>query len=233
MVERYRNGVRKWLGGKGGGKKVLILLLVAATLFILGRLIEVENYLQTLQTWLWDLGPWGTLAFICIYVGATLLFLPGTPFTIAAAFLFGTRRGYFIMVAASSLAAVVGFLIARYGARKTIEERYSAIPNFRKLRAMVEKNHRIAILFVRVMPFFPFAVNNYALGLTRISFWSYLFYSELVFLPMNAVLVFGAYAIYRLMVIGETPWLLIGISSAGGFFILGLGYLSRRVFGRP
>ena len=233
MVGKKTNRIRKWLGGKDGGQKLLIPLAMIVTLFILGRLIEVEKYLQILQKWLWTLGPWAPMAFIGIYVAAMLLFLPGTPFTIAAAFLFGTRRGYFIMVAASTIAAVIGFLVARYVARKTIEERYSDIPNFLRLRKMVEKNHRIAILFVRVMPFFPFAINNYALGLTRISFWSYLFYSELVFLPMNAALVFGAYAIYRVMAIGETPWLLISISSAGGFLILGVGFLGRRVFGRP
>ena len=53
------------------------------------------------------------------------------------------------------------------------------------------------------------------------------------FLPMNTALVFGAFAIYRVMAIRETPWLHISLSSAGEFLILGLGYLGRRAFGRP
>ena len=232
MVKRYWKRFKKWFEGKKNKKKVLLPLALLATLFVLGRLVEVDEYLQTLQKWFWSLGPWGSLAFICLYVGAILILMPGTPFTIAAAFLFGTSRGFFIMVAASSLAAVVGFLVARYVARDTIVKSFSDTPNFRKLMEMVEENYRIAILFVRLMPFFPFAINNYALGLTRISFWSYLFYSELVFLPMNAVLVYGAYAIYRTMVGGGSPWILIGITAAAGFLVLGLGYLSKRAFGQ-
>jgi uncharacterized membrane protein YdjX (TVP38/TMEM64 family) len=231
MVGEYWNSFKKWYEHRKNRKKILVPLALITVLFILSRIMEVDEYLKILQDWLWSLGPWGPVAFIGLYVGATLLLMPGTPFTIAAAFLFGTSQAYFIMVAASSLAAAVGFLVGRFGARDAILKVYSGTRNFSRLKEMVEKNHRIAILFVRLMPFFPFAINNYALGLTRISFWSYLFYSELVFLPMNAVLVYGAYAIYRTMVGGGSPWLFIGITAAGGFLVLGLGYLCKRVFG--
>jgi len=231
MAGGYWTRFRKWFGEGKNWRKVVVPLAVVAVLFVLGRLIEVDKYLQILQRWMGGMGPWGPVAFVGIYIGAMLLLMPGTPFTLAAAFLFGTWKAFFVMVAASTLAAVLGFLIARHGARKSLEERFADKSKFDKLRKMVEKNHRIAIPFVRLMPFFPFAINNYALGLTRISFWTYLFYSELVFLPMNAVLVFGAYALYQAAVVGETPWMLIGITVGAGFLILGLGYAGKRAFG--
>ncbi len=230
MGDRHRDRFRKWLGEKKNWMRIIVPLTVLVALFIAGRLVDVDNYLQALQKWLWSMGPWGPVAFVFIYVGAISLLMPGTPFTIAAAFLFGTHQGYFIMVAASSLAAITGFLVARYVARRSVEERFSNTSSYQKLKGMVEKNHRIAILFVRLMPFFPFAVNNYLLGLTRISFRSYLFYSELVFLPMNAVLIYGAYTIYRTMVVGKTPWMLVSITAVASFLVLGLGYLGKRVF---
>ena len=84
----------------------MIPLLIIATIFIVGRLIDLDRYLSVVQQWVWRMGPWGNIFFIFIYIGATLFLLPGTPFTILAAFLFGTLRGYIIMVVASNLAAL-------------------------------------------------------------------------------------------------------------------------------
>jgi uncharacterized membrane protein YdjX (TVP38/TMEM64 family) len=94
----------------------------------------------------------------------------------------------------------------------------------------VEENHWLAIPFVRIMPFFPFAINNYALGLTRIRFWSFLLVSEIVFIPMTAVLVFGASALYSAMVRGEISWWLILGSIGAGLVVLLLGMAGKRRF---
>lgn len=220
--------LRAWLGE--GKKYIILAFLLITALFILGRLIDIDRYLQIAQKWVWSLGPWGAFAYIGIYIAATLFLLPGTPFTLLAAFLFGSLRGYLVMVAATTLASVAGFLIARYLAKEAVERRLSGMENFSKLKAMLEKNHWIAIPFVRLMPIFPFSINNYALGLTQIPFWSYLFFSELVLLPMNAVLIFGAGALYNATVKGEISWVLIGITTGAAFVVLALGYLAKRVF---
>ena len=208
----------------------MIPLLIIATIFIVGRLIDLDRYLSVVQQWVWRMGPWGNIFFIFIYIGATLFLLPGTPFTILAAFLFGTLRGYIIMVVASNLAAASAFLIARYAARNRVEKMISQTGIFQRLFNMVEQNPLVSVVFVRLTPFFPFAINNYALGLTKISFWSYLLYSELVFIPMNAVLILGAFAIYRAMIRGEISWILIGTTAAAGLLVLILARTAKRTF---
>ncbi len=134
------------------------------------------------------------------------------------------------MVIASTLAAASAFLVARYAAQRRVEEMLSRTGTFQKFLTIVEENPLISIVFVRITPFFPFAINNYALGLTKISFWSYLLYSELVFIPMNAVLVLGAFAIYRAMIRGEVSWILIGTTAAAGVLVLVLGRAAKRTF---
>jgi uncharacterized membrane protein YdjX (TVP38/TMEM64 family) len=233
MEMKSGKSVRSRLKNKRNWKRLVILLLFIALIFIIGRLIDVDRYLTVVQRWVWRLGPWGGIFFIFIYVGATLLLLPGTPFTLLAAFLFGSLWGYLVMVVASTLAAASAFLIARYGARNRVEEMLSSAGTFQKLLAMVEENQFISIIFVRVVPFFPFAINNYALGLTKIRFWSYMLYSELVFIPMNAVLVLGAFAIYRAMMRGEISWLLIGSTTAAGILVLLLARVAKRTFEDP
>lgn len=199
-------------------------------IFVIGRLIDVDRYITVVQQWVQRLGPWGGVIYIFIYVGATLLMLPGTPFTLLAAFLFGSLWGYLIMVAATTLAAVAAFLIARYAARGWVQKRISHSGIFEKFLMMIQENTFLSIVFVRVAPFFPFAINNYVLGLTKISFWSYLLYSELVFIPMNAVWVLGAFAIYRAMIRGEISWVLIGSSAAAGILMLLLARAAKKTF---
>ena len=208
-------------------------ILIVAALLIVGRQIEADTYLKAIQKWVWSLGPWGPAVYVLLFVIAMLFLLPGTPFTVIAALVFGTLWGYVTMLVATTLAASSGFLIARYLARGIVERRLAGAESFRKLREITERNHWIAIPFVRLMPVFPFAVNNYALGLTRLSFWRFFFWSEVVFIPMNAVLVVGSGAIYRAMVRGEVSWLLIVITAGAGMLVLLLGMLGKRVFGQP
>lgn len=230
MLRACWEPIRSRLEDKKKWKKFAISLLLIALLFIVGRLIDLDQYLVLVQHWIGRLGAWGGILFIIIYVGATLLLLPGTPFTLLAAFLFGSLWGYLIMVTATTLSAASAFLIARYAARERVEKMVSRTGVFQKLLMMVEKNALISIVFVRVAPFFPFAVNNYALGLTRISFWIYLLYSEMVFIPMNAVLVLGAFAIYRAMMRGEISWILIGASGAAMVLLIFVASAAKRTF---
>jgi uncharacterized membrane protein YdjX (TVP38/TMEM64 family) len=222
--EDKRPKKKKWKG------LILPLILIAA-LFILGRMIDLDHYLGSIRGWILGIGPWGMLAYVGLYVAATLVFLPGTPFTILAAFLFGGPWGFLTMVVATTIEAIVAFLIARYLARRKVEEMLAGTPLFEKMKGMLEQNHRIAIPFLRLLPFFPFSVNNYALGLTHISFWSYIFYSEIIFVPMNALMVFGANAIYSVIVRGETSWPLMLGSTVAALLLLAVGYVGKRHLG--
>jgi uncharacterized membrane protein YdjX (TVP38/TMEM64 family) len=233
MESKSEKSIRSRRKNKRNWKTLVIILSLIAVIFIAGRLIDVDQYLNVVQQWIWRLGPWGGILFIFIYVGATLLLLPGTPFTLLAAFLFGSLWAYVIMVAATTVAASSAFLLARYGARDRVEKMLSQAGTFQKLLKMVDENPFISIIFVRVAPFFPFAINNYALGLTKIPFWPYLLYSELIFLPMNAVLVLGAFAIYRATIRGEVSWILISTSAAAGLLVLILARVAKKTFENP
>lgn len=223
--------LRDWTRKRRYGKPLLAVLLFAGGLLALGQAVDVHAYLESVQGWIWSLGPWGPVAYGALYVGATLVFVPGTPFTVLAAFLFGAGWGFVTMVGATTASAVAAFLIARHLARATLERRLADTDAFKTLVDTLDANPWIAIPFVRLMPIFPFAVNNYALGITRVSFWSYLLWSEVVFLPMNAILILGAGAIYGAMIRGEMSWGLIGGTTGAGAAVLALGYVVKRSLG--
>ncbi|MFW6323450.1 MAG: TVP38/TMEM64 family protein [Desulfovibrionales bacterium] len=221
--------LKAWLSS-GNRRTILLLALLLTGIFLMGRFLEIHEYLQAAQDWIAQFGVWGPVIYGLMYVSATLLLLPGTPFTVIAALLFGTLMGFVTMVTATTFASITAFLISRYAAKERFERRLRNQEKFRTLKAWVEENHWLAIPVIRVVPFFPFAVNNYALGLTRIGFWSYILFSEIVFIPMTAVLVLSASVLYRAMVQGEISWWLILGATGAGLAILLLGLLGKRTF---
>jgi hypothetical protein len=73
----------------------------------------------------------------------------------------------------------------------------------------------------------PFFNNELCIRTDAHSFWSFFLYSEIVFIPMNALLVLGARAIYLAAVQGEISWGILLPTVAAGVFIL-LGYFGKR-----
>ncbi len=217
-----------WLGRGRNWLRVVLPLVAVAALVTAGRMLDVEAYMSTAREWVQGFGPWGPAVYVLLYVGATLLFLPGTPFTVLAALLFGTLGGFLVMMLATTLSAAIAFLIARYAAKSIVEEHLGHTDTFRRLRTLVEQDRRYVIPTIRFLPIFPYSFNNYALGLTNISFRSYMIWSEAVFVIMNAVLVLAANALYRALVLGESSWWLIAGSTAAGVLVLVLGRWARR-----
>jgi uncharacterized membrane protein YdjX (TVP38/TMEM64 family) len=211
---------------------ITVVLPVAAivSLLVVGRVIDLHVYIEAMHGWIFSFGPWGPVIYALLYVIAELAFFPGTPFTIIAALIFGTVWGYVIMLVAATVAAVAAFLIARYLAKERIERRLRRHPEFQKLVSWVERNHWLAIPFVRTIPVFPFSLVNYGLGLTGISFKKYLLTSFAVFVPMTGVLVLGANALYRAMVRGEVSWWLIIGTVTAGLVMFGIGLAGKRAF---
>ena len=210
--------------------KILIPLILIAALFVLGRVLDLNQYLNRMQEWIWQFGSWGPIVFVVIYVAATLFLLPGTPFTLLAAFLFGNLWGFLTMMAATITAATLAFLMARYLARDIAARQFNQVRTINRIKRLIEDNHWFAIPFIRLMPIFPFAINNYALGLTNISFIRYLLLSLVVFIPMNAAIVFGANSLYAVLTGGEVSWYIMGGATAAALLILGLGLAGKRLF---
>lgn len=216
---------------RGTWLRLALVLGAIAALIMVGRFLDVEQYMSAVRDWISGFGAWGPAVYVLLYVLATLLFLPGTPFTVLAALLFGVGWGFLVMMIATTLSSSIAFLIARYGAKDWMEERLGSTSTFKRLQQLVERDRRYIIPVIRFLPVFPYSFNNYALGLTNISFTSYLLWSEAVFVVMNAVLVLAAGALYRALILGETSWWLIGGSTAVGLLVLALGRYARRRVG--
>lgn len=95
---------------------LLVVLLSGITIF-LGFLIgsnDVQKSMIKALDWISDLPKWGsTLLVSGMYCIALLLFCPGTPFNLAAGFLFGLWIGTGVALGGCVLGALIAFLLGR------------------------------------------------------------------------------------------------------------------------
>jgi uncharacterized membrane protein YdjX (TVP38/TMEM64 family) len=199
---------------------------------VVGRAIDVGSHLEAAQGWTAALGVLAPAAFVVVYVVATLLGVPGMPFTLLSPLLFGVGPAFVVMVVGSAFSAALAFLIARYFARDALAERLAGTDGFARLSALVEEHDWAVIPVLRILPIAPFAVVNYGFGLTGISFWRYFGWSELAMVPMNAVLVLGAGLLFDATTRGTASWPLLGAAAAAALVLIGLAALGRKALAR-
>jgi uncharacterized membrane protein YdjX (TVP38/TMEM64 family) len=138
---------------------VAILLFFA---FGLDRYVTATALAEHRQ-WLLDevasLGLWAPLVFILIYALLVAASIPGAAFlTIAAGFVFGTGLGALYSLVGATLGATAIFLLARTAIGEGL--RLRAGPFLHKLAAGFQRNALSYLLFLRLVPVFPFFIVN-------------------------------------------------------------------------
>ncbi len=166
-----------WVGGA-------ILLLVLSTQF------DGQEISRRSLAWIEGLGALGPVAYIFLYVIASLLFVPGSVLTLGGGALFGVAAGSAYVSLAATLAATSAFLIGRYLARDWLARKMERYPRFRAIDEAVAREGWKIVGLVRLSPVFPFGLVNYAFGLTRVSLNHYVFASWLGMLPGTVLYVF-------------------------------------------
>jgi uncharacterized membrane protein YdjX (TVP38/TMEM64 family) len=175
----------------------IALLAFVAAIIVLARVFGVGERIGVLREWIGGLGPWGPFAYIAIYIVATVAALPGSAITVVAGALFGSVVGVISVSVASTTGAGLAFLIARYFARGSITGVLAGNDKFMRLDKITADHGAIIVALTRLVPIFPFNLLNYGFGLTRVPFWTYLFWSWLCMLPGTVLFVVGADALTK------------------------------------
>jgi uncharacterized membrane protein YdjX (TVP38/TMEM64 family) len=153
----------------GFGLGAVIIASTALVAVILGGLytLGAEAWIKALFAWIDDLGWLGLVAFGLIDAIAMVLLLPASVFTIGAGFLFGTVRGVLVILLATTIGAVIAFLLGR-----TFSNRLRThLQRYPKVCAVIDSAAAggwRTVLLTRLVPFFPFKLSNYVFGLTTL-----------------------------------------------------------------
>lgn len=161
---------------------ILITLILLVHLSGISQFIRLENA-TLLRDWVAGFGVAGPVVYILIYIAACLLMLPGFAVTLMGALAFGPIWGTVYTSIGSTLGAAAAFLTARYAARNMVENWLDENETFQRIDRGVEKQGWRMLMVTRMVPLFPFNLQNFAYGLTRISLGTYVVVSWVCMIP--------------------------------------------------
>jgi len=175
-------------------RPVLVVVVIAAGIVAaralgLGEVIRLEN-LSRLKQWIESYGVLAPVIFIVGYILAAVLFVPGLPMTVLGGVVFGPVWGTAYVWIAATVGAALAFLVARYAVRSTVERWVQASPRIATIDGRVAEHGWRIVMLTRLVPVFPFNLQNYAYGITRIGFWPYVITSAICMLPGTAAFTF-------------------------------------------
>ena len=166
-----------------------LLLLLTATAFALA--MGWQHYLtiqalaenrETLRGYIDGNIFLSLLGFIALYVVVVALSLPGgAVLTVAGGFLFGWFIGGVASIIGATIGATIVFLIARITMSDALAAR--AGPFLSRFRQGFQQDAFSYLLFLRLVPIFPFWLVNLAPGLLGVGFWTYVVTTLLGIVP--------------------------------------------------
>jgi len=156
-------------------------------------------------------------AFMALYVVQTALSLPGAAIlSLAAGAIFGVVMGTVYSDIAATLGATLAFLVTRYLLHDVVMRKFGV--RLEKLNKELELRGLNYLLFLRLVPLFPFFLINLAAGLTRLPLRIFVIGTMLGIIPGGFVYCNAGASLANITTLGEvaSPRVL------GSFALLGL-----------
>jgi len=156
---------------------LLLLVGVATLIYGMGwhRYLSLEHLAanrESLRTLMDEHYVLALTAFTVLYALAVALSIPGAVvLTIASGFLFGWLVGGILSVVGATIGATAVFLVARSALRDVLIAK--AGPRLQRFAEGFREDALSYLLFLRLIPVFPFWLVNLAPGLLGVSFWTY------------------------------------------------------------
>jgi uncharacterized membrane protein YdjX (TVP38/TMEM64 family) len=121
-----------------------------------------------------ELGLWGTILFILIYVAAAVTLAPAFFLTVAAGAMFGVWRGSLIVFVGASLGASAVYILGQPMSRSRLMARVTRDRRVAAVRDAVRGEGAWVMFLLRLSPLVPYNMLNYALALSGVRYWDFL-----------------------------------------------------------
>jgi uncharacterized membrane protein YdjX (TVP38/TMEM64 family) len=177
------------------------------------------------------------LGFIAVYVVTTGLSLPGaTVLTLAGGAVFGAVTATLVVNVGATCGATLAFLMARYLFRDAVERRFG--PRLKALDEGLSRGALGYLLFLRLVPVFPFFLINLGAGLTRVPLRTYVLATVIGILPGSFVYCNAGANLARIDSLSgiASPGVLGALALLGAFALVPTAYRylkGRRAGGTP
>ena len=140
-------------------------------------LSEINNNMDSFKAMLETSPITVGATFFAVYVSVTALSLPGASIMgLAAGALFGLFWGAIIVSFASSIGALLAFLVSRYLLQDFVQRKFSN--QLKTVNDGIEKEGAFYLFTLRLVPLFPFFLINIVMGLTPLGALTFYWVSQ-------------------------------------------------------
>jgi len=209
---------------------VLVLLIGLGLFFAfdLGHYLSwdaLKEHRDWLQGQIAEYGLLANLIFVAIYAVAIAFSVPvGTFLTIVGGFLFGTIAAGISVIFGATIGAVCLFLAARYALYDYLHAK--AGPALLKMEQGFKKNALSYLLFLRLVPLFPFWLVNLVPALLDVPLKIYFIATFIGIIPGTFIIASVGNGLGEILAAGETPDASVIFEPHVLIPILGLAFLA-------
>jgi uncharacterized membrane protein YdjX (TVP38/TMEM64 family) len=214
--------------------KILVFIASIIVIFILNRHLGCSKYLSNTEnlTFLKNTVDDNMLLAMAIYIiitiiGCVVFALPGVTFAILAGMVFGPCIGIFSCLVATTIGASLAFVVGRFFLKDSIKPTLEKNKILKKLLFSKDgKSDLVVLMITRMVPIFPYNLQNFAYGVTDIGFWKYTIYTFIFMFPGVAFFTIGAAGLTA----GENKWMYFSIAGILAVVVTLVGLIIRKKF---
>lgn len=168
--------------------KLIIFIALVIIILILNhnyKLYEKINNLDNFKFMINENIIKASIIYIIITaIGSSVLALPGVTFALFSGILFGPILGIILCSISATMSASISFIISRFFLKDSVKP---VIEKNKYLNKILfedgNKNAIMLLMITRLVPLFPYNIQNFAYGITDISFTLYTIYTFIFMLP--------------------------------------------------
>lgn len=214
--------------------KLIIFCAIIVLILVLNHKFGWSKYLSDSEnlSFLSDMIKEHFVLAALIYMAATIvacvvLALPGVTFAILAGMLFGPWWGTLFCLISTTLGAIIAFIVGRFFLQDSIKPMVEKNKTLKRLLFDdVEKSDIVLLAITRLVPIFPYNIQNFAYGITDMSLAHYSLYTFLFMIPGVALYTIGTAGVTS----GENKMLYFGIAAGLLVLVMFLGWFIKKKY---
>lgn len=214
--------------------KISIFIIIIIAVCIIDKHFGCSSYLCNMDNlkFLTQLVDQNLFLALSIYtiitiVGCVVLALPGITFAVLAGMMLGPVYGIFACLFATTLGAAIAFLVGRFFLKDSIKPMLEKNKLLKKLLFSEDGKSDIVILMItRMVPIFPYNLQNFAYGITNIGFFEYTLYTFIFMFPGVSFFTIGAAGLTA----GDDKWKYFAIAGILAVIVTTMGVFIKKKY---